>query len=171
MLKRVNLGCGYDLKDGYLNVDKVNHDGVMFLDLNVYPWPFKDNSFFEVNASFILEHVSNPKMFLDEVVRILKVGGKAYIRTEHFSSWAIWGDITHVRPFNSTSLDHLRIDKKQFNLLDKNDHHCIIKPYLKINFLLDRIVNLHNATRCFFERSFLVHLFPVKEVDFIIEKI
>jgi ubiquinone/menaquinone biosynthesis C-methylase UbiE len=43
--------------------------------------PFEDNFFNIVLSDFVLEHVKNPKLFLDEVYRVLKPGGMFFFRT------------------------------------------------------------------------------------------
>jgi len=48
-LDKLNLGCGTDIWEGYLNVDIVPFQGVdMVWDLNETPLPFKDDSFSEI---------------------------------------------------------------------------------------------------------------------------
>ena len=46
---KLNLGCGHDHKDGYINVDVSdlgNPDQVV--DLEVLPWPWEDNAIEEI---------------------------------------------------------------------------------------------------------------------------
>ncbi len=45
--------------------------------------PYKPNTFDEVYARNILEHLKNVGFFVDECYRVLKKGGKIYIRTDH----------------------------------------------------------------------------------------
>lgn len=81
---KLNLGCGFDKRDGYLNIDirtDVGADVVMNLD-NI-PYPFADNSAEEVIAKDILEHFSfrDIERMIRELHRILKSGGKLVIQT------------------------------------------------------------------------------------------
>ena len=72
----LNLGCGREIKEGYINVDKFKHNGVdVVWDLNVLPLPFKDNSIDEVLCSHILEHLVNPYPLVLDIYRILKPNG------------------------------------------------------------------------------------------------
>ena len=52
---KLNLGCGNDLKEGYVNVDIVDYGGNTIHDINKFPYPFEDNTFDEVLASHVLE--------------------------------------------------------------------------------------------------------------------
>lgn len=77
-LVRLNLGCGRDRKEGWVNVDfnkDVKPDVVH--DLNKVPFPFKDNSVDFIEAKMLLEHLEiEMPVFFREIYRILKPNGK-----------------------------------------------------------------------------------------------
>ena len=61
---KLNLGCGHDHKEGYVNVD-VSDLGKpdMVVDLEVLPWPWQDSSIDEILIKHTLEHLGQtPKM-------------------------------------------------------------------------------------------------------------
>ena len=69
MKKKLNLGCGNDYKEGWVNLE--NTDGYIdrkykadvFHDLNKYPYPFKSNEFDLILASHLVEHLEDPLRF------------------------------------------------------------------------------------------------------------
>ncbi len=84
--KKLNLGCGEDKKEGYVNLDwspLVAPDVVH--DLNKLPYPFPDDSFDLIEAYHVLEHLEKPFLIMGEFHRILKPGGKVHIKVPHFS--------------------------------------------------------------------------------------
>lgn len=84
--KKLNLGCGEDKKEGYVNLDwssLVNPDVVH--DLNKLPYPFPDNSFELIEAYHLLEHLDKPFVIMAEFHRILVPGGTLHIKVPHFS--------------------------------------------------------------------------------------
>lgn len=84
--KKLNLGCGEDKKEGFVNLDwnKLVEPDVVH-DLNNVPYPFSDNEFDLVNASHVLEHLEKPFIIMEELHRILKPNGKLIVRVPHFS--------------------------------------------------------------------------------------
>ena len=85
-MKRLNLGCGEDKKEGHINVDwqaSVNPDVVH--DLNALPYPFADNTFDSIKAFHVLEHLDKPFNIMKEMHRILKPGGQLLVKVPHFS--------------------------------------------------------------------------------------
>lgn len=80
---KLNLGCGTDKRQGYVNIDirrEVNPD--LIWDLERLPYPFEDNSVEEILAKDVLEHISFRRVeaVLREWHRILKPNGQIYIQ-------------------------------------------------------------------------------------------
>jgi len=97
----LDLGCGMAKRPGAVGVDSIDIKGVVDVvhDLNVFPYPFAESSVDQVWLIFVLEHLDKPFQVLEEVYRILKPGGKVFIRVPHYSSVYCWGELTHQRAF------------------------------------------------------------------------
>lgn len=81
---KLNLGCGLDKRQGFINIDlrgEVKPD--LVLDLNKLPYPYENDSIDEIIAKDILEHFpfKATEPLLKEWYRLLKKGGKIYIQT------------------------------------------------------------------------------------------
>ncbi len=106
-MKKLNLGCGRDSKEGYVNLDCVKLPGVNVVhDLNKFPYPFKDEEFDEIICKHILEHITDLNKTMIEIHRILKKGGILKITVPHFTSSSAWTDPQHVRAFGYFSFDY-----------------------------------------------------------------
>lgn len=85
-LIKLNLGCGEDKKEGFINID---HNALaspdILHDLNKFPYPFADSSVDHIEAFHILEHLDKPFGVMRELHRILKNGGRLLIKVPHFS--------------------------------------------------------------------------------------
>lgn len=82
MKNKINLGCGLDYKQDWVNVDADKSlKADMHFDLRK-KFPLEDSSFNYVLAQDVIEHFSKEdgKSFLDECWRILKPGGKIETR-------------------------------------------------------------------------------------------
>jgi predicted SAM-dependent methyltransferase len=53
-MNKLNLGCGKDIKDGYVNLDIVDYGGNKIHDINSF-LILRDNYFDEIYASHVLE--------------------------------------------------------------------------------------------------------------------
>jgi hypothetical protein len=112
----LNLGCGYNKRSGYLNVDSssvCNPD--LVLDMEITPWPWQDNSVDEIRLDHVLEHVGkDPKTYLavwKEIWRISKPGTQIFITVPHWRHDNFVHDPTHVRPITPIGIamfDHQR---------------------------------------------------------------
>lgn len=100
---KLNIGCGYNKKDGYLNVDSdasCNPD--LVLNLESHPWPFEDSTISEVVADHVLEHLgATPKDWINvwkELWRVCKNDAIIHVTVPHPRHDNYLVDPTHVRP-------------------------------------------------------------------------
>jgi len=170
-MKKLNLGCGKDIKKGWTNLDNIKLKGVDIIhDINKFPYPFKDNEFDEILCSHILEHVEDIIQTLRELHRITKNKGKIKIRSPHFSSGVGYWDLTHKRLFSYFSFDYFQgnchwVDIK-FKILKRKIN------FTRLNFtFLNKIMNpLINLSPLLYER-FLCWIIPSSEAIFLLKVI
>ncbi len=115
-MKKLNMGCGLDIKKDYINLDSIGLKGVDIVhDLNKFSYPFKDNEFDEVYTSHVLEHLEDLTKVMKELKRICKKGAKIIIRVPHFSCGVSYRDPTHKRLFSYFTFNYFT-DKCFYNL-------------------------------------------------------
>lgn len=95
---KLNLGCGNYPKSGYVNLDIDSPYADFKHDLNVFPYPFKENEFDIIEADHVLEHLENPFKVMTELKRIAKNNAKIIIKVPHFSRGFTHAD--HKRGFD-----------------------------------------------------------------------
>ena len=110
-MPKLNLGCGRDIKEGWINLDYIQLPGVDVVhDLNSLPLPFSNDFFDCIQCHDILEHVDHFEGLLKELHRILKKGGILLIRVPHFTSPCNFIDPTHKRSFSGRSFNFFTKD-------------------------------------------------------------
>lgn len=104
--RRLNLGCGFDKRDGFVNADKFDACAPdVRVDLEVQPWPFDDNAFDHILLKHVLEHVGATVegffAVMRELYRVTAPGGIIEIHVPHYKHDSYWSDPTHVRAFTA----------------------------------------------------------------------
>src|SRR3989339_1317786 len=113
-VKKLNLGCGNDIKQGWVNLDSAKLPGVNVVrNIEELPLPFGDGEFDEILANDILEHVEYVPV-LKDIHRILKKGGKLTIRVPHFTSKTNFIDPTHKKRFSIETFDFFVSGTKRY---------------------------------------------------------
>jgi SAM-dependent methyltransferase len=69
-------------------------------DLDVYPWPFDDDTAERIEAIDLLEHLGDTVAFMDECWRILRADGVLHVQAVGWQSENLWRDPTHKRGFH-----------------------------------------------------------------------
>lgn len=105
-IKKLNLGCGKEYKEGWINVDILRSiKADKHFDLDIIPYPFNNNQFDEVLMRMVLEHLHNPLDILKEVIRITKDNGKIIVIVPHATSYANLTDLQHKTNFTENSFN------------------------------------------------------------------
>jgi len=94
----LNLGAGNRIVADAVNHDLWKHrqDIDIAHDLDILPWPWADDSFDEIQAYAVFEHLAlSPIKALNECWRILRRGGKLIIKYPLWSSAVAHDDPSH----------------------------------------------------------------------------
>ena len=76
-------------------------------DLDVRPWPWKDEEFSKIISTEVFEHLRSDIVdWLGECWRILEPRGLLLIQVPHAGSWTAWADPTHRRAFHDITFDY-----------------------------------------------------------------
>jgi len=157
-IKKLNLGCGTDYKDGWVNVDleiniygeksktDINHD------LNVYPYPFKDNDFDFIWSWGLLEHIKDLDLHIKELTRISKKKCKIEIHVPYFLSYTTGKELS-VNKFGLNCVQLFAIfEKYGWKLISKK----LNVSYNKYLHWLNCVVNYCGFTQNFLERFLII---------------
>jgi SAM-dependent methyltransferase len=121
---KLDIACGQTKPEGWIGVDIAGENVDVFHDLEVYPWPFKDESVEEARASHYFEHTKDAMKFMDEVYRILKPGAQFHIICPYYNSMRCWQDPTHTRAVSEASFLYFNAEWRKTNKLDHYPVKC-----------------------------------------------
>lgn len=115
-LLKLNLGSGQNKQPGYINVDKCGDPDVRH-DLEIFPWPWGENSVGEVILCHVLEHLGERTDLyfgiIKELYRICSAGAKIYIDVPHPRHNHFLDDPSHVRTITPDGLNLFSKTKNQ----------------------------------------------------------
>jgi SAM-dependent methyltransferase len=115
MIKKLDLGCGKNKKENYIGIDiSPDADADIIHDLNLFPYPFKNDEFDYINIDNVIEHLDNVVKVLEELHRISKNGANIRIVAPFFRSYYSYIDPTHKHFFSYRSFDYFD-PKKDFH--------------------------------------------------------
>lgn len=95
-------------------------------DVENYGFPFRDDSFDVVIAGEVIEHMTDPDEFLQEIARVLKPSGHCILTTPNLASWynrillllgyqphhtdvSFWHNVGKLKPIADGASGHLRV--------------------------------------------------------------
>lgn len=138
-----NRVVGIDISKENIEISHKRYPRVNFLVMNAGKMNFKKNHFDEIYAIEVLEHVNNLEKVLNEITRVLKVGGKLIVSVPYYKSeiWLIklrptyFKEIHHVRIFKDNELESLC---KKSNLVLKKKKRTGFIQHIELYFLFKR---------------------------------
>lgn len=169
-MRKLNLGCGNDIREGYVNLDIAKLQGVDIVwDINKLPLPFKKEEFDEILCNDVLEHVEYIPL-LKDLHRILKKGGIIKIRVPHFTSKNLYADPKHKHGFSSETFQfflekHNRNYYFDFSFKTMKVKLDFEKTYFLFwNYFLEWFYNLNLRAISLYERTPL-RIFPANNLN------
>lgn len=175
--KILHIGSGSRVLFGADTVDILDLPGVQTVhDLDIFPWPYSDNSYDLIYAHNVFEHLEDQVKTMEEIWKILKPSGRVVITVPYFRSIDAFTDSTHEHFFTSRSLNYF-IDEKN----SQSDYKYTQKYFKKIGFwygwpnqssnILHRLFKSFIQKHPTFYDQYLSLLFPVQIVVWELEVI
>ena len=170
----LDFGCGNKKRPGAIGVDiNPRSDADVIHDLNETPYPFRDNTFREILADNVIEHLDNIIKVMDELHRICRSDGVVVIHVPYFRARWAYIDPTHRHFFTVDSFSYFDPGHLH-NKLYKYSRSCFVIKSVRFNQGL-RNGLLKRSLLCVANRwprgyeAYLSHLLPLDMLTFALQ--
>jgi hypothetical protein len=117
---KINLGCGLNKKDGFINVDLIENADIQ-QDMYDYLVTLQNNSVDEIYSYHSLEHLTKEQFLkvFNEILRVSKHGAKISIGVPYYSQ-----SVNITNPYH-----HMFFNEHTFRFFcrEKNDRYNVLK--------------------------------------------
>ena len=171
-MKKLNLGCGRDIREGYVNMDRANLPDVDIKhDLRKFPYPFKDNYFDEILSLGILELIDADFIkIMEELHRISRPSGIIKIRSPVFPAMCSAQDPLTRKFMTWNTFEYFKNDGGM-DYYSKAKFKTIKRRYIySLNPKLKWLSFLPNLFPTFYTR-FLFNIFPSNNIYYELEAV
>lgn len=131
---KLNFGCSNKIFSDYINVD-IKKPADKVFDFNVFPYPFKDNTFDFVLAIDILEHLEKPEEVMRELHRICKNNAIIRIKVPYYNSHSAYNGIEHIHFFNETTIYSILFPYSYYTFYDKGIKYGLLDTLPKFSII------------------------------------
>jgi ubiquinone/menaquinone biosynthesis C-methylase UbiE len=109
---KLDLGCGPARRGAdFIGVDVLDGPSVDVVgDVLDVLRALGDESVAEIYSSHLFEHIDDLSELVDEIERVLVVGGRLHVVVPHFSNAYYYSDPTHRRPFGLYTFSYFAQD-------------------------------------------------------------
>ena len=113
-LKVLDVGCGDKFLENSFQQRGIKYFGIDIdhVDFNQDKFPFEDDSFDIIISLAVIEHISKPQNYLNEIKRIVNKSGFIFLSTPNwkYDYKNFFDDYTHVKPYSFASLSKILSD-------------------------------------------------------------
>ena len=172
----LDLGCGKKKRPGTVGVDFNSRvDGDISHDLNVFPYPFESGTVDRVYIDNCLEHLDSPLNVMEEIHRMLKVGGEVKVIVPYFRSPAAFHDPTHKTFYTTESFayydpSHPICNRYEYTTAHFKVEKIVFHEHLRSGLIKGSLVALANKWPSVYENVFS-SLLPLHEISFYLKKL
>ncbi len=171
--KKLHLGCGRKILEGFVNLDMLKLSGVdVVWDLNRKPYPFKNDYFEEVFCSHVLEHVNDLFVVMGELSRICRKGASINVVAPYFSGQGAFNDPQHKRFFGYKTFDYFSksgfYSAFKFKVVKRKIFFFSSKSFMKSALFSAPIDFMINVCPMVYQR-FFCWIFPASEIHYKLE--
>ncbi len=149
MRTKLNLGCGFDKRAGYLNVDSFEKcEPDLLQNLEEFPWALETNGFDYILMKHVLEHIGSDfetfRQIMQELYRITEPNGVVEIHVPHYRHDSYWSDPTHVRAFSPFTFQMM--SKKQNNeWMAQKGNYTMLAHLMEVDFELEDALQVYDS--------------------------
>jgi len=173
--RTLDVGCGINKLAGSIGIDRNPRTRAdVLVDLDHFPYPFRDSSFDHLQAIHVIEHVSDVVRAMEEFHRLVRAGGTIRIVTPHYTDFSSFCDPTHRWHLNSYSFRYFGDDNAGYGyysavrLREKKVRVRLLALWRYTGF--ERLVNTFPRFRRFWE-YYLCYVIRGKVIEFDFEAI
>lgn len=147
-MKRLNLGCGFDKREGWINADNFREcTPDLLFDIESTPWPIQESEFDHILMKHVLEHVGatfdNFANIMRELYRVIVPSGIIEIHVPHFKHDTWWSDPTHLRAF--TPLTFQMMSKRQNDdWIANRANYTMLAHLINVDFEVTEAVQVYD---------------------------
>lgn len=147
-MKKLNLGCGFDKREGFVNADSFEAcEPDVLLNIEHTPWPLQTNEFEYILLKHVLEHVGAEfevfKRVMQELHRVATSGATIEIHVPHFRHDTWWSDPTHVRAFTPLTFQMMS-RRMNDQWIEKRANYTMLAYLMNIDFELESAVQVYD---------------------------
>lgn len=145
---KLNIGCGKKIMKNCINIDILPYEGVdLNFDLKCFPWPLKSNTFDDIYAYSILEHLPDLVKTMEEIHRISKPYAKIHIIVPYYRDINAYSPV-HLKFFTEDTFKYFTELKPRDNWITKVRFKILKMKYVYrykiISFLPAKIIKVIN---------------------------
>jgi ubiquinone/menaquinone biosynthesis C-methylase UbiE len=136
--EKLNLGSGFDYRDGFINADKFPECSPdVLMDIEATPWVFETDQFSFLLMKHSLEHVGAEygsfKKIIQEIYRVCRHEAAVEIHVPHYRHTSYFSDPTHVRVITENTF-YLLSKRKNDEWIESKANYSMLAYDMKVNF-------------------------------------